>query len=88
MKKVVLIVIMLLWIYPMPVMAQRGCCSSHGGVVGCSSNGKQVCADGTLSPSCTCHLQLFMAVQIVKRITIMPMQIRMTGLVFIRFMVV
>ena len=54
MKKVVLIIIMLLWIYPMPVMAQRGCCSSHGGVVGCSSNGKQVCADGTLSPSCTC----------------------------------
>lgn len=34
-------------------MAQRGCCSHHGGVVGCSG-GKQLCADGSLSPSCTC----------------------------------
>ena len=39
---------------PLKVEAGRGCCSHHGGVVGCSSNGKQVCADGSLSPSCTC----------------------------------
>jgi hypothetical protein len=33
--------------------AQRGCCSHHGGVCGCS-NGRQACCDGTLSPSCRC----------------------------------
>lgn len=35
-------------------MAQRGCCSHHGGVVGCDPSGKQLCQDGTLSPSCAC----------------------------------
>jgi hypothetical protein len=34
---------------------QRGCCSWHGGVGGCS-NGKIVCNDGTYSPSCTCAI--------------------------------
>ena len=34
--------------------ARRGCCSWHGGVAGCSSNGRQICRDGTLSPTCTC----------------------------------
>jgi len=33
---------------------QRGCCSHHGGVCGCSG-GRKECCDGTLSPSCTCH---------------------------------
>jgi len=33
---------------------QRGCCSWHGGVCGCSG-GRKECCDGTLSPSCTCH---------------------------------
>jgi Phr family secreted Rap phosphatase inhibitor len=33
---------------------RSGCCSWHGGVVGCSG-GRQVCADGSLSPSCTCN---------------------------------
>ncbi|WP_304545986.1 hypothetical protein [Sulfurimonas microaerophilic] len=32
---------------------QRGCCSWHGGISGCS-NGRVVCNDGTYSPSCTC----------------------------------
>ena len=36
------------------VSATRGCCSHHGGVSGCSSSGRLVCNDGTLSPSCTC----------------------------------
>ncbi|MCX6075696.1 MAG: hypothetical protein NTW78_02270 [Campylobacterales bacterium] len=36
---------------------QRGCCSHHGGVSGCS-NGKIVCNDGTYSPSCTCAIPL------------------------------
>lgn len=34
---------------------QRGCCSWHGGVSGCS-NGRIVCNDGTYSPSCTCYV--------------------------------
>jgi hypothetical protein len=32
---------------------KRGCCSWHGGVCGCS-NGRALCCDGTLSPSCGC----------------------------------
>lgn len=36
---------------------QRGCCSHHGGVSGCS-NGKVVCNDGSYSPSCTCAVPL------------------------------
>ena len=35
--------------------AKSGCCSWHDGVCGCSSGGRVVCCDGTLSPSCTCH---------------------------------
>lgn len=36
------------------LIAQRGCCSHHQGVCGCS-NGRDKCCDGTLSPSCTCN---------------------------------
>jgi hypothetical protein len=32
---------------------QSGCCSWHNGVCGCS-NGRKVCCDNTLSPSCKC----------------------------------
>lgn len=35
------------------VVAQRGCCSWHKGVCGCE-DGRKVCCDGTLSPSCGC----------------------------------
>jgi len=34
-------------------VAGRGCCSWHGGVCGCS-NGRALCCDGQLSPSCGC----------------------------------
>ena len=34
---------------------QRGCCSWHGGVSGCSG-GRVTCNDGTYSPSCTCAI--------------------------------
>lgn len=54
MKKVVLSIIVFICCVPLNVFAQRGCCSHHGGVAGCSSSGRQICADGTLSPSCTC----------------------------------
>src|SRR5713226_941026 len=32
----------------------RGCYSWHGGECGCQG-GRDVCCDGTLSPTCTCH---------------------------------
>ncbi len=36
--------------------AKRGCCSWHGGVASCDTNlGRQICRDGTYSPSCTCE---------------------------------
>lgn len=35
-------------------LAQRGCCSHHGGVCGCSG-GTAMCCDGNPSPSCGCH---------------------------------
>jgi hypothetical protein len=37
-----------------PIAAGQGCCSSHGGECGCQ-DGRDVCCDGTFSPSCTCH---------------------------------
>ena len=52
MKKYFLLYLVLLFIPT--VNAQRGCCSHHGGVAGCSSSGRQICNDGTYSPSCTC----------------------------------
>lgn len=35
-------------------LAKSGCCSWHQGVCGCSG-GRQVCCDGSYSPSCTCN---------------------------------
>ena len=46
--------LVLLIIMPINTYAGRGCCSWHGGVAGCTSRGRTICADGTLSPSCTC----------------------------------
>ena len=35
--------------------AHSGCCSHHGGVCGCSSDGEHaICCDGEESPSCDC----------------------------------
>ena len=53
MKKVVLVVVSVL-LFPLVVNAQKGCCSNHGGVSGCSSSGRSIFNDGTTSPSCTC----------------------------------
>jgi len=55
MRKILCLFILLVCFIPSFVNAQRGCCSHHGGVAGCSSSGRQVCNDGTLSPSCTCQ---------------------------------
>lgn len=54
MKKVVLFISCFIVLSPITVNAQRGCCSYHGGESGCSSSGRTICSDGTLSPSCTC----------------------------------
>ena len=35
--------------------ANQDCCSWHGGISHCGSNGRYVCNDGTYSPSCTCN---------------------------------
>lgn len=53
--KVVAIVLTIMLIIPTTVNARRGCCSHHGGVTGSCSNGRQVCADGSISPSCGCE---------------------------------
>lgn len=53
-KKIKLILLCIIILIPLKVSATKGCCSHHGGVSGCSSSGRLVCNDGTLSPSCTC----------------------------------
>lgn len=53
MKKQYLIILLML--FPLTVNAARGCCSNHQGTCGCTSYGKQICCDGTESPSCTCQ---------------------------------
>lgn len=54
-KKTKLILVCIILLAPLKVSATRGCCSNHGGVSGgCSSSGRQICNDGTLSPGCTC----------------------------------
>ncbi len=53
MKKLLLI-FLAVCLLPIMVKAKSGCCSHHGGVAGCDASGKQICRDGTLSPSCTC----------------------------------
>ena len=37
-----------------PERSQRGCCSHHGGVLGCADNGRTVCRDCSYSPTCRC----------------------------------
>lgn len=37
------------------IEAARGCCSHHGGMSGQCSNGRVVCRDGSISPSCKCR---------------------------------
>lgn len=51
---IILIFICLMLFFPTEIEARRGCCSHHGGVSGCNSSGRQVCRDGTLSPTCIC----------------------------------
>lgn len=48
------ILLLLILLMPIGVYAKKGCCSSHGGEAGCASDGRRICADGTMSPTCTC----------------------------------
>ncbi len=38
-----------------PERSQKGCCSHHGGVLGCAKNGRTICRDCTYSQSCYCR---------------------------------
>ena len=58
MKKIVLtifvcVIVAIIIAFTGKAEAGRGCCSWHNGVCGCS-NGRVLCCDGTLSPSCRC----------------------------------
>ena len=44
----------LLWLHGNLAFAGQGCCSTHGGVAGCSGT-KLQCNDGTLSSTCSCQ---------------------------------
>ncbi|MCA9371874.1 hypothetical protein KC726_03170 [Candidatus Woesebacteria bacterium] len=44
-----------LFVFVTSIYATSGCCSWHGGVAGCDTSvGRQICNDGTYSPTCTC----------------------------------
>lgn len=47
------IVCLILTLSVVAAHAGRGCCSTHGGVAGCSGE-KLRCGDGSLSPTCSC----------------------------------
>ena len=38
-KRIIIIIILILYVLPTKVFSQKGCCSWHGGVAGCSENG-------------------------------------------------
>lgn len=47
------------FLFSRQVLARQGCCSWHGGVCGCDSSvGRQICCDGTYSPTCTCPVSV------------------------------
>lgn len=50
----VILSVSIMFLLSAPVFAHRGCCSHHGGVASCGSDGYEQCNDGTESPSCTC----------------------------------
>lgn len=76
-------------IIPVTVNAQRGCCSYHGGVAGCSENGRTICRDGTQVLLVDVHLLLhiYMDVLIHQLKIIILMLIRIMVHVNIMFMV-
>lgn len=59
MKKLYSVLLFVFWAYITPANAGRGCCSHHGGESGACANGKSVCRDGSLSPTCRCYTNNF-----------------------------
>lgn len=66
MKKIIpllyllILIIMIIFSINMSITyANQGCCSWHGGISHCGSNGRYVCNDGTYSSSCTCNSYKF-----------------------------
>ena len=54
MKKIMLVFSLVALSFPLCSFAKQWCCSWHGWVAYCASNGRYVCNDWTYSPSCTC----------------------------------
>lgn len=55
---VFLIVAVIIFAINLDVYATQGCCSHHGGVSGCNNiTGKQICSDGSDSPTCACEFK-------------------------------
>lgn len=56
MKKFIIVCCVCVVVLPLEVVnAGRGCCSWHGGESSsCTTTGRRICNDGTISPSCTC----------------------------------
>lgn len=52
--KYVVILIVLFFTNLNSIYTNQGCCSWHGGIDYCGSNGYYICNDGTQSPSCRC----------------------------------
>ncbi len=48
----------ILFLFASPLAgAYAACCAGHGGVASCNkTTGKQMCKDGTVSPTCTCAI--------------------------------
>ena len=55
MRKLLFITCCLITLFATDAFAQRGCCSWHSGVSGCTYDGRVRCNDGSISPSCTCR---------------------------------
>src|SRR5437870_1202064 len=49
------LILIYFWWQCNPAFAGQGCCSMHGGVVGCAG-AKLQCSDGTISATCNCQV--------------------------------
>ena len=53
-KRIFFIFIIAILLIPSYAYAGRGCCSSHGGVCGCTAGGMSACCDGSVSKAASC----------------------------------
>lgn len=55
-KTLIAVLFFVAMLFPLYILARSGCCSWHDGVCGCDTSvGRQVCCDGSYSPSCVCE---------------------------------